>query len=206
MTKPNADHWDSVYAKRAATEVSWYQARPDTSLALIERSGIAKGDALIDVGGGASTLVDHLLAAGYTDLSVLDIAAGAFTQSQQRLGTRADAINWIVSDVTQFEPQRGFRLWHDRAVLHFLTQPEHQVQYVDVLQQALEPGGTAIIATFGPDGPTRCSGLDIQRYNIASLESLLAPRFELQSHELEYHQTPTGGEQQFLYSCWTRRG
>ena len=115
-------------------------------------------------------------------------------------------VNWVVSDVTQFKPERQYRLWHDRAVLHFLTAASDRARYVEVLKDALVPGGHAIIATFGPDGPLKCSGLEIRRYSVSRLEDLLGPEFELQFHELENHQTPMGSTQQFLYSCWTRRG
>jgi trans-aconitate methyltransferase len=186
--------------------VSWYQEVPDKSLALINATGASTEDAIIDIGGGASTLVDHLLEAGFADVTVLDLAATAFDQARKRLGKQAGMVNWVVSDVTQFKPERQYRLWHDRAVLHFLTAASDRARYVEVLKDALVPGGHAIIATFGPDGPLKCSGLEIRRYSVSRLEDLLGPEFELQFHELENHQTPMGSTQQFLYSCWTRRG
>lgn len=206
MTQKRKSHWESVYTGKAATEVSWYQEVPDRSLALVESTGISRAAPIIDVGGGASTLVDHLLDSGYSDVTVLDLAAAAFEQARERLGARADQVDWIVSDVTRLQPQRRYQLWHDRAVLHFLTDAADRERYIAVLRQALEPGGSIVIGVFGPDGPTRCSGLEIRRYNVDSLKELLGPEFELRSHELENHQTPTGGMQQFLYTCWTRRG
>ncbi len=206
MTHAREGHWADVYESKSATEVSWYQATPERSLALVQKAEMCREAPIIDVGGGASTLVDHLLDAGYTDLTVLDLAAAAFEQARARLAARAHCIDWLVADVTRFEPPRRYRLWHDRAVLHFLTDAADRERYVNVLRQALEPGGHVIIAAFGPDGPTRCSGLDIRRYNVDLLKELLGPEFALQSHELENHKTPTGAVQQFLYSCWIRRG
>ena len=205
MTESEQSHWDDVYERKAPAEVSWYQEVPDKSLALVKRSGVSRQDAIIDVGSGASTLVDHLLDAGYCDVTMLDLADRAFESSRERLGGRANIVNWVVADIRQFCPARRYRLWHDRAVLHFLTVPADRVRYVDVLKASLAPGGTAIIAVFGPDGPMKCSGLDIRRYNVTMLEELLGPEFQLQTHELENHETPTGAIQQFLYSCWTRR-
>lgn len=205
MTTERRYHWDAVYGSKPSTEVSWYQEVPDRSLQLIGASGISLQDAIIDIGGGASTLVDHLLHAGYSDLTVLDLSNAALDQSQKRLGERAGAVNWIVSDLVCFKPQRSYRLWHDRAVLHFLTDAADRERYVAVLKEALEPGGTAVIATFGPEGPLKCSGLEVRRYTVGMLNELLGPEFDLQSHELENHQTPMCATQQFLYSCWTRR-
>jgi len=206
MTAKRIDHWDKVYGSKASTEVSWYQEVPEKSLELVAGTGVSTHDAIIDIGGGASTLVDHLLEEGYVDVTVLDLAESAFGHSRQRLGESAGTVNWILSDITHFEPQRTYRLWHDRAVLHFLTDPADRRRYVDVLLEALEPGGHVVIATFGPDGPLKCSGLEIQRYTIEMLEELLGPEFESQFHELDNHHTPMGATQQFLYSCWTRRG
>ena len=206
MTEERKSHWEGVYGDKRSTEVSWYQEVPVMSLELVSGVTTSLDDAILDVGGGASTLVDHLLDAGYSDVTVLDISSGAFSQSQQRLGERADIPHWLVSDITRFEPQREYQLWHDRAVLHFLTNSEDRRSYVAVLKQALAPGGHAIISTFGPEGPLKCSGLEIRRYTIEMLAELLGPEFELQSHKLENHLTPMGATQQFLYSCWTRRG
>lgn len=199
------EHWDNVYDTKSFTEVSWFQPRPERSLQLIERAAVDLDDAIIDVGGGASTFVDHVLDDGFTDITVLDIAGKAFKQSRRRLGARADGVEWIVFDVTAYQPTRTWQLWHDRAVLHFLIDEQDRTRYVDVLETALAPGGHVVLATFGPEGPLKCSGLEIRRYSIDMVEELLGPGFELQCHELENHETPTGLTQQFLYSCWTRR-
>jgi len=205
MVEERKAHWERVYGDKNSTEVSWYQEVPDKSLELVVSTGTTEKDAILDVGGGASTLVDHLLDAGYADITVLDLSSRAFSQSRQRLGERASIPNWLVSDITRFEPQRKYRLWHDRAVLHFLTDSKDRGRYVSVLKQALDPGGHVVIAAFGPEGPLKCSGLEIRRYTIEMLAELLGPEFELQAHELENHQTPMGATQQFLYSCWTKR-
>jgi len=204
IEKSRAAHWDDVYSSRLFDEVSWYQPVPDVPLALIGECGVAPCDPVIDVGGGASTLVDCLLDRGFADISVLDIAPSAIEQSRARLGERASLVNWLPDDVTEFLPERRYRLWHDRAVLHFLIDEADRAQYVAVLKQALAPGGSLVLATFGPDGPQKCSGLEIRRYNVDMLVELLGPEFELRSQELEEHVTPRGATQQFLYTSWRR--
>ena len=199
------DHWEGVYSGTTFADVSWFQPRPERSLQLVEQSAVDRDDAIIDVGGGASTLVDHLLDDGFTDITVLDVAGKALEQSQERLGVRASQVEWVVSDVTTFRPSRMWQLWHDRAALHFLVDEQDRARYVDVLKRALQPGGHAVLATFGPEGPLKCSGLEIRRYSIDLVEELLGPGFELQSQLIENHVTPMGSNQQFLYSCWTRR-
>ena len=199
-------HWDNVYDAKRFNEVSWYQGTPERSLELIKSTGVPPDGSIIDVGGGASTLVDHLLDEGYTDVTVLDIAANAFAQSRARLGPRADAVNWIVADITRFDPQREYQLWHDRAVLHFLTDAADRDRYVRVLNAALAQGGYLVLSTFGPEGPLKCSGLDVRRYDINRVEALLGEAFDLLGYDLKTHTTPQGSTQQFLYSCWIRRG
>ena len=199
------DHWETVYSSKMFTDVSWFQPRPERSLQLVEQTAVSRHEAIIDVGGGASTLVDHLLEDGFTDITVLDVASRALEQSRERLGARGGEVEWVVSDVTTFVPVRSWRLWHDRAALHFLVDEQDRARYVGVLREALQPGGHIVLATFGPEGPLKCSGLEIRRYSIEMVEDLLGPGFELQCHELENHVTPSGSNQQFLYSCWTRR-
>lgn len=206
MIDVRKSHWDRVYTEKVPTKVSWYQPIPEKSLALIRNTDVPPQHAIIDVGGGASTFVDHLLDAGYKDVTVLDLSGKALEQARERLKGRATSVDWIVADVTRFEPARRFDVWHDRAVLHFLTQPADRARYVDALKSALDAGGHAIISTFGPDGPLKCSGLDICRYDIERLQELLGPEFELQEYDLEDHQTPMRSTQQFLYSRWIRRG
>lgn len=198
-------HWDEVYGTRKFSEVSWYQPVPEVPLRLIGASGIGPEAAIIDIGGGASTLIDHLLDAGFEDLTVLDISDRAFAQSRARLGDRAGCVNWIVADVTAFKPGRRYALWHDRAVLHFLVDDTDRRRYVEALHDAVGPGGHAVISTFGPDGPLRCSGLETQRYDADRMTVLLGPAFELCESAIEMHATPTGGRQQFFYSRWRRK-
>ncbi len=196
-------HWETVYQTRAADAVSWYRPHLDTSLALIERAMPDRGGALIDIGGGESTLVDDLLARGYRELTVLDISAAAIAVARQRLGAAADGVTWLASDVMQADlPAQRFELWHDRALFHFLTRAEQRAAYVERLLHALKPGGHAIIATFGPQGPAKCSGLDTVRYDAAALQRELGPRFALIEHGTELHHTPFDTTQQFVYGCF----
>ena len=195
-------HWQRVYSDKEPTEVSWYQPVPEKSLELIQATGISKTESILDAGGGASKLVDHLLREGYTDISVLDISGNALDRTRARLGESADAVDWIEADATLFQPLRRYALWHDRAVFHFLTEVADRDNYIDVVSRALRPGGSFILATFGPEGPLRCSGLRIQRYSIEQLQDLLGARFDLGGYELEDHVTPMGSTQQFLYSWW----
>lgn len=204
MTQGRQAHWDSVYSNKSFTSVSWYQATPDKSLELIAATGVRSNDPIIDAGGGASTLVDHLLDRGYTDVTVLDISANALQQAQDRLAGRTSRVDWLVCDVTRFSPPRQYMLWHDRAVLHFLVDEEDRERYAGVVRNAIVPGGHLVLATFGPDGPEKCSRLATRRYNVDMTSELLGPRFELRGFDLEYHETPGGVEQQFLYSAWRK--
>jgi SAM-dependent methyltransferase len=198
-------HWERVYAERAPSEVSWYQRAPALSLALVERSGVAKDDPIIDVGGGASTLVDHLLAAGYQRAAVLDISARALDHARARLGAAAERVEWYEADVTDFTPPHRFALWHDRAVFHFLTEETQRQAYLRSLNEALLPDGQVIIAAFGQGGPTKCSGLDVVRYNPVSLGAVLGDGFRLVEAVSETHLTPAGKTQRFEYHHFARR-
>lgn len=206
MIEKRKQHWEGVYEGKRYTDVSWYQALPEQSLALIEASGIEVDEAIVDVGGGASTLVDHLVDRGYRDVTVVDISAHGLAQAQERLGPAAEQVHWVVADVTEFRPERAYSLWHDRAVLHFLTDPGDRQRYVEVLKSALPPGGYVVLATFGPEGPLRCSGLEVRRYSVEMMSDLLGPEFDLQDSRLEYHATPAGNTQQFLVTRWLRAG
>ena len=199
-------HWQSVYGRRPADEVSWYQSHPDTSLSLIRSCQLEKNAALIDVGAGASVLVDHLLDEGYLDVTVLDIAKAALDLSRRRLGARADQVRWQVADVTDYLPDRSYDLWHDRAVLHFLVEPEQRAAYRAALEQALKPGGHLVVGTFAMDGPTKCSGLEIVQYDAAKLLDLLGPEFILRDEQKEAHVTPAGAIQQFAWFVLQRVG
>lgn len=196
-------HWDETYATKDETKVSWYQPSPEQSLALIRAAG-SPAAAVIDVGGGTSRLADALLADGYRDITVLDISAVALERSKARLGRRADAVSWIVADVTQWKPARTWDIWHDRAVFHFLTDAAAQDAYLEALKQGTRPGSAVIMATFAPAGPERCSGLPVQRYSAASLAARLGADFRLYAERDEMHPTPFGTEQAFTYAALRR--
>ena len=197
-------HWQGVYAAKADTAASWFQETPAPSLDLIGRLAPPPGPAILDVGGGASRLVDHLLARGYRDLSVLDLSATALDIAARRLGEKADGVTWIAADMIQWTPSRAYDLWHDRAALHFLTDPTDQCLYVERMRAGLKVGGHAILATFAPDGPERCSGLPVQRHDAASLSALLGPDFTLVETFPHNHVTPAGGFQTFQFSAFRR--
>ncbi len=193
-------HWETVYRTKAADAVSWYRPHLDASLALIGRIAPDHATAVLDVGGGASTLVDDLLARGYRDLSVLDISTEALGVAQTRLGAAADAVTWLAADLLDAPLQKArYDLWHDRALFHFLTSAEHRARYVRQLIHALKPGGHVLIATFAPQGPQQCSGLDVARYDAASLLQALGPAFESVDNMHELHHTPSGVMQPFTY-------
>ncbi|MGI9382074.1 MAG: class I SAM-dependent methyltransferase [Methyloligellaceae bacterium] len=198
-------HWDRVYQTKDETNVSWYQPRLETSLSLIKSVAPETSSAIIDVGGGSSTLVDSLIEAGYADLTVLDISDPALRLSRHRLAQKAQKVDWIVGDVTTWRPGRRYDLWHDRAVFHFLTEPERQDAYLEVLDRALGPGGHVVIATFALDGPEQCSGLPIERYSAQTMALRFGPMFELVASESELHETPTGARQSFVYTVLARR-
>lgn len=193
------EHWDQVYQTKGPEDVSWYLRRPDLSLSLIAASGVPKEAGIIDMGGGASTLVDFLLAAGYLPVAVLDLSGAALEQSRTRLGPRADSVEWFEADVTSFEPPHRFGLWHDRAMFHFLTNPEDRRKYVAAMRRTLQPNGTVIISTFAMDGPAKCSGLDVVRYDEQSIQAELGTEFQLQEVRRETHLTPWQSEQRFIY-------
>lgn len=196
MTENPQQHWQTVWRDREPTEVSWFQADPTTSRRLIAR--VARPhSAIVDVGGGGSRLVDHLLDDGYRDLTVLDISEAALDVSRRRLGDRAASIDFVVADVTAFRTDRRFDVWHDRAVFHFLVDHTDRERYRRTLVGHVVPGGHLVVATFGPDGPEYCSGLPVRRYDLAGLMTELAP-VELVEHVIEDHETPSGDAQQFL--------
>jgi ubiquinone/menaquinone biosynthesis C-methylase UbiE len=193
-------HWDNVYRTRRPEELSWYQLEPERSLALIREAAPDRSSAIIDVGGGASTLVDELLQSGYSDVTVLDISAAALTLARQRLAELASRVHWIEADVLT-APLRDAALdvWHDRAVFHFLTEDKDRAAYVEEVRRTLRPGGHAVVATFADDGPTRCSGLPVARYSAESLQAQFRPHFQFVLSEREVHATPTGVKQSFVY-------
>lgn len=199
-------HWDHVYATKGEAEVSWYQDSPAISLAMIRAAGSDRDTAIIDIGGGASRLVDALLQDGYRDVAVLDLSANALEAAKKRIGQAASTVDWIVADATTWRPARTYDVWHDRAAFHFLTDPRDRAAYVERLRSTVKPGGHVIIATFAPDGPEKCSGLPVQRHDSASLEAELGPDFELVETRSETHHTPWGSSQAFQFSRFRRRG
>jgi 2-polyprenyl-3-methyl-5-hydroxy-6-metoxy-1,4-benzoquinol methylase len=198
-------HWERIYHTVAPTELSWYQERPRLSLELIQSTGAPKAAQIIDVGGGASTLVDELLAEGYQHVTVLDLSGTALERAQERLGARAAAVTWVAADITTVElPPDCYDVWHDRAVFQFLTQPEERRRYVETMRHAVKSDGYMIMATFAFEGPTRCSGLDVVRYSPASLANELGTEFELMKSARELHRTPLGVEQAFQYCSFRK--
>lgn len=205
MTPPSKSHWEQLYSTKAADSVSWFQQHAEYSLRLIRDTGLPPDASIIDVGGGASTLVDDLLQAGYGNLTVLDLSGAALAAAQRRLGARGAQVQWIEADITKVSlPAHAYDLWHDRAVFHFLTAPEERAAYVQAVLHALKPGGHIIIATFADDGPEQCSGLPVQRYRANELHAEFGEAFTLVHHEKETHYTPAGKSQQFVY-CYCRK-
>jgi SAM-dependent methyltransferase len=201
------EHWDDVYGARSEDALTWFEATPAVSLDLV-REHLQPGAPFIDIGAGASRLVDVLLDEGFGPLTVLDLSAAALAVSRQRLGPRADAVHWIEADITTWQPERDYAVWHDRAVFHFLTGAEDRAGYARALSNALRPGGIAIIATFAEDGPEMCSGLPVVRYAPEALaqefDRLLPGRLEMMDARRHMHITPKGNRQSFQYSVFRR--
>lgn len=198
-------HWERIYRTKLPTQVSWYQAHARRSLDLIRRVSPPPNGAIIDVGGGASTLIDDLLDAGYHDLTVLDLSATALAEARVRLDMRAGSVRWIEVDILDAPlPKAGYSLWHDRAVFHFLTAPADRARYVAQVRRAVRSGGFVLVATFADDGPTRCSGLEVDRYSPDALHAEFGAPFRLMVSEREEHVTPGGVRQAFIY-CLCRR-
>ena len=199
------DHWETVYTNKKTDAVSWFQPHADLSLDLIKATCMGHDAAIIDVGGGASTLVDDLLKEGYSDLTVLDLSMAAMDAAKKRLGERADRVCWIEADITRAElAGNRYDIWHDRAVFHFLTDPADRDAYVQKVLRSVKPGGHVIVATFAEDGPLQCSGLPVVRYRPDELHDQFGDAFVLLKHQKETHQTPSGATQQFIY-CYCRR-
>lgn len=198
-------HWETVYETKPADSVSWFQPHAEKSLEIIQATGQNKHAALIDVGGGASTLVDDLLNLGYDNLSVLDLSAAALKVAQDRLGAKAATVNWLVGDITTVSlPANAYDIWHDRAVFHFLTEEADRRAYVAQVMRSVRPNGHIIIATFAEDGPEKCSGLPVMRYSPEALHQEFDRGFQLVSQDKETHHTPFGTDQQFIY-CYCRK-
>jgi len=193
-------HWERVYTSNNENEVSWFQANPATSVELIRATGATARSAIIDIGGGASRLVDVLLRAGFKSIAVLDLSHAALAAARARLAAEASHVEWIVSDVTQWQPARQYDIWHDRAAFHFLTEATDRTAYLKRLRRALRPAGHVIIGTFAADGPERCSGLPVQRYDAAGLQETLGRDFKLLGAHREAHTTPWGSTQSFQFA------
>ncbi len=196
------DHWKRTYQLKADQEVSWTQDNPEPSLSLVTAAASSLSSPIIDIGAGTSRLVDHLVDKGYINVAALDLSPAALDKARTRLGERAEAVTWIVADITAWVPERQYEVWHDRATFHFLVTEEDRSAYVACLRQALSPGGHAIIATFAMDGPEKCSGLPVVRYDPARLADALGPGFELTHSQRSVHQTPFGATQSFQFTVF----
>lgn len=198
-------HWEGVYASKPSDSVSWFQPHAEQSLRLIRAANVPHTAGIIDVGGGASTLVDDLLADGYSNLSVLDLSGAALAVAKARLQAQASKVQWLEADITTVQlPEAAYDIWHDRAVFHFLTDPADRQAYVNTVMRSVKPGGHVIVATFADDGPTKCSGLPVMRYSPDALHAEFGAPFILEKHEREEHHTPGGAVQKFVY-CYCRR-
>ncbi|TAL31392.1 MAG: class I SAM-dependent methyltransferase [Alphaproteobacteria bacterium] len=197
-------HWEDIYQRKGADKVSWHQEQPGLSLRMIADAGLERGAAIIDVGGGASRLIDSLIAQGYTNLTVLDISGRALEAAKERLGPLSQRVQWVESDIADFKPRQKFKFWHDRAVFHFLTDPQDRDRYLETMRRSLDAGSYAMIAAFAPDGPEKCSGLPVQRYSHESLQLALGPSYKELAHHSETHVTPAGGQQKFVYALFRK--
>jgi len=204
MMEKIRERWENIYQTKKPDEMSWYQDKPNTSLDLIIEMGLDKNAKIIDVGVGASKLVDNLLALGFRNITALDIASNALNIAKKRLGDKAKSVRWIVSDLREFETNDSYDLWHDRAVLHFLTEKEDISRYVEIVRKFLNPNGYLIVSTFSENGPKRCSGLDTNQYSEESMKRLFSNLDHIKSFE-EEHITPWGAKQMFIYSIFRKR-
>lgn len=197
-------HWNTVYKTKGDAEVSWFEESPEVSMALIHAAAVGPNAIAIDVGGGASRLVDRLLAEGHGSITVLDLSAEALALARQRNAAAGDRVRWVVGDITAWAPDRAYDLWHDRAAFHFLTEPGDQAAYAGVLSAALAQGGAAIIGTFAQDGPEKCSGLPVARHDGASIAAVLGDGFRLEGERRHEHLTPWGSMQKFQFSTFRK--
>lgn len=196
------EHWENIYTTKPLTDVSWYQPRPTTSLDYIGALGLPQNAPIIDVGGGDSFLVDHLLELGYSDITVLDISNASLQRAQKRLGLQAEQIQWVESDITSFQPSKDYQLWHDRAAFHFLTNEEDVRSYLENVKRAVPIGGYVIVGTFSENGPTRCSGIEIRQYSIDQLTATFGDEFKLINSSVVDHATPFDTIQNFTFCCF----
>lgn len=205
MTNEPSAHWENVYARKDSEQVSWFEEAPALSLELIAAAYDGRGG-VIDIGGGASRLAGALVEAGNAPVAVLDLSAKALAVAKANLGDTARAIEWIVADVTEWRPVNHYDVWHDRAAFHFLTDPAQQLAYAQTLRAALRPGGIAIVGTFAPDGPEKCSGLPIARHDVVSIAAILGDGFDLINERRHDHVTPSGSVQKFQFSSFRKAG
>ena len=201
--KDRKTHWEGVYRKHRPNELGWYQESPDISLGMIESTGVDKDGRIIDVGGGASSLIELLVARG-SKVTVLDISSTALDEARKRLGDKSGKVEWVAADITKYKPTEGYDIWHDRAVFHFLTDPQDRKEYVACLNSALRVGGYLVISTFGPAGPRKCAGLRTMRYSPESLHAEIGSNFHLTDSKDEIHLTPTAKEQEFIYCVFKK--
>lgn len=199
------EYWDNIYKEKNLSDVSWYEPTPETSLSYIAQCKLPKDAAIIDIGGGESLLVDFLLDMSFTNISVLDISKEAIEKAQRRLGQKAEKIQWIVSDVLEFIPEKEYDLWHDRAAFHFLTEEVQVEKYLEVLENAVSENAFVVLSTFSESGPEKCSGLDIKRYSLTSLVTLFSQEFNTMSCSNVDHRTPSGATQNFSYCSFKRK-
>jgi SAM-dependent methyltransferase len=204
MSFDRKKHWETIYKTKETKDVSWFQPTPETSLSFIKEFNIPLGAKIIDIGGGDSLLVDHLLDLGYQDLTVLDISAAALEKTKKRLGDRARQVQWIVADIAQYQPTEAYDFWHDRAAFHFLTEEEEIQNYVITLHNSLNPEGIALIGTFSLDGPEKCSGIAIKQYSEATLTDRLAPYLDKIKCVTLDHITPSKMPQNFIFCCFRK--
>ena len=206
MTKPDRQaHWQNVYRTKSEQQVSWSQSLPEPSLGLIEKFASERSASIVDIGGGASRLVDALHERGYRHLTVLDLSEASLQSAKDRLGDDAASVQWVAADATKWQPPQAFDIWHDRAAFHFLVDPRDREAYTARLHQGVRTGGHAIIATFALDAPEKCSGLPVQRYDHVALGAALGPAFALVHHQPHHHVTPWGAAQSFQFSVFRRK-
>jgi SAM-dependent methyltransferase len=203
MGQANRDHWERVWSELGPAGGSWFEAEPATSLELIDALGLGPSAPIVDIGGGASNLVDHLLLRGFEDVTVVDLSAHALKAARERLGKSAARVRWIEADVLDLVLPEPVDLWHDRAAFHFLVDPSDQATYVRRLQAAVRPGGHLVLATFALDGPPRCSGLEVARHSATTIAGVLGPGFHLLRSVDHEHVTPAGALQRFSYTAWS---
>ena len=202
--KSSPAHWNNVYVSKGDADVSWFEHTPAISLELVRQHGDVATSSLVDIGGGASRLVDSLLAGGMREITVLDLSSAALDVARARLGPFAAGVEWVAENVARWKPARQYDFWHDRAAFHFLTAPVDRAAYVERLHAAVKPGGHAIIATFALDGPERCSGLPVERYDPQMLAEVVGPGFQLVAERRHIHTTPWGSSQSFQFSVLRR--